>query len=75
LFPKNGIAWELNYRGELDFLQQALRQTETRHVTVEDGWIYFVHGWSQVIAQVYHMEIDATLFKRLSDLALAARKR
>ncbi|MBZ0287702.1 MAG: shikimate dehydrogenase, partial [Anaerolineae bacterium] len=29
-FPQNGFAWELNYRGELRFLQQARRQTEAR---------------------------------------------
>lgn len=74
LFPRNGIAWELNYRGELDFMHQALRQVETRGVRVEDGWVYFVHGWSQVIAQVYHIDIDETLFNRLSELALSTRK-
>ena len=26
LFPRGGIAWEFNYRGELDFLHQALAQ-------------------------------------------------
>ena len=26
VFPQNGLAWELNYRGELRFLQQAKRQ-------------------------------------------------
>ena len=30
LFPRHGIAWEFNYRGELDFLHQALAQVETR---------------------------------------------
>ena len=29
LFPMRGIAWELNYRGELQFLHQALAQRET----------------------------------------------
>jgi shikimate 5-dehydrogenase len=42
LFPVSGIAWELNYRGELDFMHQALAQRETRNVTVEDGWLYFL---------------------------------
>ena len=29
-FPPGGIAWEFNYRGELDFLHQALAQVESR---------------------------------------------
>ena len=37
-FPMNGVAWELNYRGELQFLDQALAQREARNLTVEDGW-------------------------------------
>lgn len=73
-FPINGIAWEFNYRGELDFMHQAERQQASRGVRVEDGWVYFVHGWTQVIAQVLHIEIDQPLFKRLSDVAAATRK-
>ena len=69
LFPKNGIAWEFNYRGELDFMHQALRQAESRGLIVEDGWVYFVHGWSQVIAQVLHFEITPELFDRLDESA------
>ena len=30
LFPRGGIAWEFNYRGELDFMHQALAQGESR---------------------------------------------
>lgn len=69
LFPLNGIAWELNYRGELDFMHQALAQTRSRGVQVEDGWLYFIHGWTQVIAQVLHIEIDGARLDRLSELA------
>ena len=74
LFPHNGIAWEFNYRGELDFMHQALRQTESRNLMVEDGWVYFVHGWSQVIAQVLHFEITAELFDQLDKSASTIRK-
>jgi shikimate dehydrogenase len=73
LFPINGVAWELNYRGELDFMHQALAQQEARHVTVEDGWLYFLHGWTQVIAQVFHRTIDERLFRRLAEIAASVR--
>ena len=73
LFPHNGIAWEFNYRGELDFLQQALRQQQARGLQVEDGWIYFLHGWSQVVAQVLHVDLTPELFAKLNAAASAAR--
>jgi phosphoglycerate dehydrogenase-like enzyme len=68
-FPKNGIAWELNYRGELDFLHQALKQVGSRRLTVEDGWLYFLHGWTQVITQVLGVRIEGEMFERLSAIA------
>jgi shikimate 5-dehydrogenase len=73
LFPQNGIAWEFNYRGELGFMHQALRQSEARKLIVEDGWVYFVHGWSQVIAQVLHFEITPELFEQLDKSASTIR--
>lgn len=69
LFPVNSIAWELNYRGELAFLHQAERQSESRRVRIEDGWLYFLYGWTEVIGQVYHMPIKGELFERLSRIA------
>ncbi len=73
VFPRRGIAWEFNYRGELDFMHQALRQVEARELTVEDGWIYFVHGWSQVVAQVLHVELTPELFAALERAAASVR--
>ena len=68
-FPKNGIAWELNYRGELEFLHQAMRQRESAGLRVEDGWTYFLHGWTQVIAEVLHIEMSRELFNSLESIA------
>lgn len=73
LFPEQGIAWELNYRGELDFMHQAEHQVSTRGVRVEDGWIYFLHGWTQVIAKVFHLDLTPELFKELDHAASAIR--
>jgi shikimate 5-dehydrogenase len=68
-FPKFGVAWELNYRGELDFWHQAMWQHEERELTIEDGWLYFLHGWSQHIAQVLNLAMDEARFNSLSELA------
>ncbi len=72
-FPRRAIAWEFNYRGELDFLHQAEAQAAEREVRVEDGWLYFLHGWTLVIAQVLHVSIDPPLFRRLAELAGSVR--
>jgi shikimate dehydrogenase len=73
LFPRRAIAWEFNYRGELDFMHQALAQVESREVKVEDGWLYFVHGWTQVVAQVLHFDLTPEVFARLEAAAAAVR--
>jgi shikimate 5-dehydrogenase len=73
LFPECGIAWELNYRGELDFLHQAKRQVESRGVRVEDGWTYFLHGWTQVVSKVFHLDLTPELFAELDRAATSIR--
>ena len=68
-FPDDVVAWELNYRGELDFLRQARAQG----VRAEDGWLYFLHGWSAVIAEVFDVELTPERFERLRRTADASR--
>ena len=70
-FPDRGIVWELNYRGELVFLDQARVQQVGRRLQIEDGWTYFIHGWTRVIAEVFHIDIPTRgpVFEDLSDLA------
>lgn len=57
VFPEAAVVWDLNYRGQLVFLDQARRQQTARGLQVEDGWSYFVHGWTRVIAEVFDLEI------------------
>jgi shikimate 5-dehydrogenase len=68
-FPPHGLIWELNYRGDLKFIHQALAQKEKKNLKIEDGWIYFLHGWTQVIAQVFHIEIGKELFQRIEEIS------
>lgn len=72
-FPERGVVWELNYRGELDFLHQARNQEAARQLTIEDGWRYFVHGWSAVIDEAFGLNLDAPAIERLSAVATAMR--
>lgn len=73
IFPDSGIAWDFNYRGELDFLHQARAQAASRRLRIEDGWLYFVHGWTQVVAQVLHIDLTTERFTRLEALAGSVR--
>jgi shikimate 5-dehydrogenase len=72
-FPLHGVAWEFNYRGELDFLYQARAQEQARGLKVEDGWVYFLYGWTHVVAQVLHFELTPERFQRLADTAQKVR--
>jgi shikimate 5-dehydrogenase len=72
-FPERAVVWELNYRGSLEFLAQAREQAGDRQLTVVDGWRYFIHGWSQVIAEVFGIPMDPARVARLAEAAESAR--
>ncbi len=73
VFPEGGYAWELNYRGELGFLRQAQRQSAGRHLHVEDGWRYFIHGWAVVMERVFEIDIDSGKVARLAAVSESER--
>ena len=74
--PLNGIAWDFNYRGDLEFLRQARSAETTRGLTVADGWVYFIHGWTRVIAEVFAIDIPTAgpEFDRMSQIARDAAR-
>ncbi|WP_428390733.1 shikimate dehydrogenase family protein [Lichenicoccus sp.] len=75
LFPRDALVWDLNYRGDLLFLAQAEAQAGAqagaRGLRINDGWTYFLHGWTQVIAEVFAVDIPTSgpRFEELSNLA------
>lgn len=73
LLPPESYIWEFNYRGELDFLRQARRQQD-RKLIIEDGWRYFIHGWTQVIAEVFDIAMPASTVEQLSGIAAGLRR-
>jgi shikimate 5-dehydrogenase len=75
-WPDSALVWEFNYRGELDFLRQARANQAERRLTIEDGWIYFIHGWTRVIAEVFHMDLPTRgpVFDNLCRIAQRIRK-
>lgn len=70
-FPKNSVVWELNYRGELIFLDQAQKQEKQRNLQIEDGWTYFIYGWTRVIAEVFNIDIPTAgpEFNKIAQIA------
>ncbi|MFP5251482.1 MAG: shikimate dehydrogenase [Actinomycetes bacterium] len=66
VFPRRAVVWEFNYRGSLEFLHQARAQQAERELTVVDGWRYFIHGWTQVIGEVFAIEMTPALVERLA---------
>lgn len=68
-FPRTAVVWDLNYRGELDFLRQAQTQAGERGLRLHDGWDYFLYGWSEVIAEVFDLDVDEACFETLKAAA------
>ena len=74
VFPENAYVWEFNYRGTLEFLHQARAQQDARSLHVVDGWRYFIHGWSQVVADVFAIALTAEVVEQLAAAAEIARR-
>lgn len=69
VFPDDAYVWEFNYRGSLEFLHQARAQEAARNLHVVDGWRYFIHGWSQVVADVFELELTPEIVEQLAQAA------
>ena len=68
-FPEQGIVWELNYRGSLEFYRHAKEQDVRRKLKIHDGWDYFLLGWSSVMEEVFHFELTESLMDQLKETA------
>ena len=47
----------------------ARAQASARDLTVVDGWRYFIHGWTQVISEVFHIPMTPERVELLAELA------
>lgn len=74
VFPEAARVWEFNYRGSLEFLHQARAQADARELVVVDGWRYFIHGWTQVIADVFELDLTSQTVEELARAAEFARR-
>ena len=69
VFPLGAVAWDLNYRGDLAFLKIAGAQQAERRLVLADGWRYFLHGWTEVISEIFDVEMSPSVFAKLATLA------
>jgi shikimate dehydrogenase len=69
VFPERGNVWDFNYRGSLEFLLQAERQKAARVLFIEDGWVYFIHGWLQAIGEVFGVPTGPKEYGKLAGVA------
>lgn len=75
LFPEKSLVWDLNYRGDLLFLGTAREQAPARALEVHDGWRYFLHGWTEVISELFGIEMTTGRFHSLAAAAEPLRER
>ncbi|MFC6237279.1 shikimate dehydrogenase [Longivirga aurantiaca] len=69
VFPRGAVAWDMNYRGDLAFLDIARAQQLERGLVVADGWRYFLHGWTEVIAELFGVAMSPDVFAELASIA------
>ena len=50
-------------------MHQAIEQKQEKNLHVEDGWIYFIHGWTQVIAEVFSIDITGDAFNKFNRIS------
>ena len=67
-FAPGTVAWDFNYRGPLTFLAQA----REAGVATEDGWLYFLAGWSCALAAITGREA-AGLLAAVSEVSRTSR--
>ncbi len=72
-FPSQSVIWELNYRGDLRFLDHARRQAAGSGLQVHDGWQLFCHGWAAALTAVLGLPDDDSLGDRFAGAAQSLR--
>lgn len=72
-FPTEGVVWDLNYRGDLRFLEAARRQAARQRLHVHDGWSLFCQGWATALSAVLDLADRPRLGDELGKAAESVR--
>jgi shikimate 5-dehydrogenase len=68
-FPAGAVVWELNYRGEREFMRQAASAPQDLGLRIVDGWELFLLGWTSVVERVLGIELSGSQTQELNRLA------
>ena len=74
-FPRRAVLWELNYRGDLQFLNAGRAQADGSGLQVHDGWQLFCHGWAAALTVILDLPDDDELGDRFAGAAQPFRPR
>jgi shikimate 5-dehydrogenase len=69
-FPRGCVAWDLNYRGNLAWLEWAREQGST----AVDGWSCFLFGWSRILSLIFDFDLTPALFTLMRSTADTIRR-
>jgi shikimate dehydrogenase len=72
-FPARAVVWELNYRGQLEFLRLGRYQAASSGLHVHDGWQLFCHGWAAALTAVLDLPEDDRLGDHFAQAAQSLR--
>jgi shikimate 5-dehydrogenase len=72
-WPSGALVWDLNYRGELQFLEDATRVAGELGLRVHDGWRLFLYGWSEALGCILGRRLSEAEFTALEHAAQEAR--
>ena len=56
-------------------MHQAEAQEKEKNLHVEDGWKYFIYGWTQVISEVFDIPIEGEVLDELDKIAAKFNQR
>lgn len=66
-FPSDGVIWDLNYRGDLQFLAIARHRQRVDRLGIHDGWRLFCHGWAAALTPILDLPDEPDLADRFAD--------
>ena len=76
VFPMQGYVWDFNSSRRVNLSGSAPATGGLVSLCVEDGWVYFLHGWiTRAIAEIFHIDIPTSglVFEELSRIAKEAK--
>jgi shikimate 5-dehydrogenase len=74
MYPIGSTLWDFNYRGDLQFLENARAFSEQFKLSFSTGWYYFICGWYQVMTRVFNVKRNADLLAAFERIAESHRK-